>query len=98
MAEFSAGLHTRQEERYVTLRFLLPLGGIFTSFFMTIALAIPPLTVKNKGDAFIQDRALNRANTVRMKVVVVMMMVMLMMIVVGDDYDGDGHHNKGDNC
>ena len=30
---FSAGLHTRQEERYVTLRFLLLLGGSFTSFF-----------------------------------------------------------------
>ena len=27
MAEFSAGLHTRQEERYVTLRFLLLLGA-----------------------------------------------------------------------
>ena len=45
MAEFSADLQTRQEERYVTWRFLL-LGGSFTSFFMTIALAIPPLTIK----------------------------------------------------
>ena len=45
--------------------FLL-LGGSFTSLFMTIALAIPPLTVKNRGGgALIQDRALNRANTVR---------------------------------
>ena len=68
MAEFSAGLHTGQEERYVTLRFLLPLGGSFTSFFMTIVLAIPPLTVKNRGvgvgGALIQDRVLNQANTV----------------------------------
>ena len=31
---------------------------------MTIALAIPPLTVKYKGDALIRDRALNRVNTV----------------------------------
>ena len=33
---------------------------------MTIALAIPPLTMKNRGGgvALIQDRALNRANTV----------------------------------
>ena len=29
----------------MTLRFLLLLGGSFTSFFMTIALAIPPLTM-----------------------------------------------------
>ena len=49
MAQFSATLHTRQWERYVTLRFLVLLGGSFTSFFMTIALAIPPLTVKNRG-------------------------------------------------
>ena len=33
----------------MTSRFLLLLGGSFTSFFMTIALAIPPLTVKNRG-------------------------------------------------
>ena len=58
MAEFSAGFPTRQEERYVILLFLL-LG-----FFMTIAMAIPPLTLKNSGDALIWDRALNRANTV----------------------------------
>ena len=49
MAEFSAGLHIRQEERYVTLNFLLLLGGSFTSFVMTLGLAIPPLTVKNGG-------------------------------------------------
>ena len=49
MAVFSAGLHTRHEERYVTLRFLLLLGGSLTSFFMTIALAIPTLTMKNSG-------------------------------------------------
>ena len=64
--EFSAGLHTRQEERYVTLSFLLLLGGSFTSFFMTIALAIPPLTVKIRGGVLIQDRALNQANIVYM--------------------------------
>ena len=43
-------------------------GTFLTSseFFMTIALAIPPLTVKNKGGgvALIRDRVLNRANTV----------------------------------
>ena len=48
MAEFSAGLQTRQEERYVILLFLLLLGGKFYEFFMIIALAIPPLTVKNR--------------------------------------------------
>ena len=48
MGEFSAGLQTRQEERYVILLFLLVLGGR-QEFFMTIALAIPPLTVKNRG-------------------------------------------------
>ena len=31
---------------------------------MTIALAIPPLTMKNRGGALIQDCALNWANTV----------------------------------
>ena len=36
---------------------------------MTIALAIPPLTVKNRGGgALIQDRALNRANTVYLSI------------------------------
>ena len=63
MAEFSAGLQTRQEERYVILLFLLLLGGggggEFYEFFMTIGLAIPPLTVKNRGDTLIWDRALN---------------------------------------
>ena len=49
MAEFSAGLQTWQEERNVILLFLLLLGGGFYEFFMTIALAIPPLTVKNRG-------------------------------------------------
>ena len=32
MAEFSAGLQTRLEERSVILLFLLLLGGSFTSF------------------------------------------------------------------
>ena len=49
MAEFSAGLQTQQEERYVILLFLLLLGGSFYELFITIALAIPPLTVKNRG-------------------------------------------------
>ena len=31
---------------------------------MTVGLAIPPLTVKNRGDALIRDRALNLAITV----------------------------------
>ena len=43
----------------------LPVGAFSRSApFMTIALAIPPLTVKN-----IRDRALNWANTVRIIVV-----------------------------
>ena len=38
---------------------------------MTIALAIPPLTVKNRGGALIRDRALNWANMVlKLKVTV----------------------------
>ena len=62
----SAGLLTQQEERYVILLFLLLLGGGFYMFSMTIALAIPPLTVKNRGDAPIRGCALNRPNTVDM--------------------------------
>ena len=46
MAEFSAGLQTQQEERYVILLFFLLLGGSFYEFFMTITLAILPLTVE----------------------------------------------------
>ena len=38
--------------------FLTSSRGKFYEFFMTIPLAIPPLTVKNRGDA------LNRANSV----------------------------------
>ena len=65
MAEFSAGLQTWQEKRYVILLFLLLLGGSFT-ILMTFGLAIPPLTVKNRGggDELIRDRALNWANMV----------------------------------
>ena len=48
MAEFSAGLQTLQEERYVISLFLLLLGGKIYEFFMTVALAIPPLTMKNR--------------------------------------------------
>ena len=49
MAEFSAGLQKRQEGRYVILLFLLLLGGVSRVFTMTIGLAIPPLSVKNRG-------------------------------------------------
>ena len=61
MAEFSAGLQTQQKERYAILLFLL-LGGSFYEFFMTIALAIPPLTVKNKGGVrlFVTVRLIGR--------------------------------------
>ena len=38
MVEFSAGLQTQQEERYVISLFLILLGGSFTRFFMTFAL------------------------------------------------------------
>ena len=44
--------------------FLLLLGGSFTWFFMTFALAVPPVSVKNRGCALIWVCALNRANTV----------------------------------
>ena len=49
--EFSAGLQTQQEERYVILLFLLLLGGSFT-------------TVKNRPCVLIWACALNRKNTV----------------------------------
>ena len=45
IAEFSAGLQTRQEER-CDFAFLTSSRGKFYEVFMTIALAIPPLTVK----------------------------------------------------
>ena len=44
MAEFSAGLQKRQEERYVISLSLLLRG----KFFMTVALATPTLTMKNR--------------------------------------------------
>ena len=47
IAEFSAGLQTRQEERYVISLFLLPLGGSFTRFSHDICAGHSPLTVKN---------------------------------------------------
>ena len=50
------------------LLFLLLLGGSFYKFFMTIALAIPPLTMKNRGDALI------RANTVSVILIIIMHM------------------------
>ena len=65
MVEFSAGMQTWQEERYVILLFLLLLGGIFYGeFFMTIALAIQIVKNRGGGGALVQDLALNRANTV----------------------------------
>ena len=39
-------------------------GGNFYEFFMTVALAIPPLTVKNMPCALIRACALNRTNMV----------------------------------
>ena len=49
MAEFSAGLQTRQEdEGNCNFAILTSSGGKFYEFFMTIVLAIPPLTVKNR--------------------------------------------------
>ena len=44
--------------------FLLLLGGSFTSFFMTVALAIPPLPMKNWPCVLIRACVLNRKNTV----------------------------------
>ena len=46
MAELNAGFQTWQEERYVILLFLLLLRG--GEFYMTVALAVPPLSVKNR--------------------------------------------------
>ena len=67
-AEFSAGLQTRQEERYVILLFLLLLGGSFLSFCVTFALVIHPLTKKNRPCALIRSCALKRKNTVIAKI------------------------------
>ena len=44
--------------------FLTSSGGKFYKFFTTFALAIPPLTVKNRPCALIWACALNRKNTV----------------------------------
>ena len=44
--------------------FLTSSGGKFYEFFMTVALAIPPLTMKNRPCALIQACALNWKNTV----------------------------------
>ena len=68
--EFSAGLQTQQEERYVISLFLLLLGGggggggEVLRVFMTVVLAMPPLTVKSRPSALIRACALNRKNTV----------------------------------
>ena len=65
IAEFSTGLQTRQEERFVILLFLLFWGEeVRKEFFKTFALVIHPLTVKNRPCALIRSCALNRKNTV----------------------------------
>ena len=46
-------LRIRQEERYVILLFLLLLGESIKKFFVTFALVIHPLTVKNRPCALI---------------------------------------------
>ena len=61
MVKFSAGLQTRQEERYV---FCLILGGRCNIRRRSLALAGPPISAENRGDALIRDRWLNQANTV----------------------------------
>ena len=43
---------------------LVTSGGIFNIRRQSFALAVPPITAKNRGDALILDRALNQANTV----------------------------------
>ena len=63
MAEFSAGLQTRQEEWYV-IWFWLILGGDSMKGDNLWRLLVPQFPRKIGGDAPIQDRALNRANTV----------------------------------
>ena len=39
-------------------------GGVFYEFFMTVTLAIPPLTMKNRPCPLLGACALNRKNTV----------------------------------
>ena len=58
MAELNAVFQTQQEERYV-IRF----SYFFWGFYMTVALAVPPLYVKNR-DVRLIGRAHNRTNTV----------------------------------
>ena len=66
MVEFSAGLQDTARGKVCDFAFPTSSGGKFYKFFMTIGLAIPPITVKNRGDALICDLVLNRANTVYM--------------------------------
>ena len=47
--------------------FLTSSGGKFYEFFVTSALVIHPLTVKNRPCALIRSCALNRKNTVNIK-------------------------------
>ena len=49
---------------------------------MTIGQAIPPLTVKNRGDALIRDGALNRANTVRYGLSLAFYLLVCMKVVL----------------
>ena len=64
MADINTSFQTRQEERYVISLFLLLLGGSFTRFFKTVLLAVPPLTLKNRGCVLNQSFKLNRKNVV----------------------------------
>ena len=59
-AEFSAGLQTRQEERYVISLFLLILGGIFRD----ICAGHSPSHCEKRPCALIWACALNRKNMV----------------------------------
>ena len=62
--ELNAGLQTRQKERYVIL-FFNSSGGRFYIRISSNALALPPLSVKNRGGGGVNRLcAFNRKNTV----------------------------------
>ena len=62
--ELSAGLHADTARGKVcNFAFLTSSGGKFYEFFVTFALVIHPLTVKNRPCAIIRSCALNRKNT-----------------------------------
>ena len=50
--------------------FLTSSGGKFYEFFMTVALAIPPLTMKNRPCALIRACALNQKNMVHVNLTI----------------------------